>query len=146
MSVSCTTRSIVAALAVGIAAALLVACAGEEAVVVPAPVEGEVTSLDSAQGAELIDQGGALVVDVRSVEEYRGGHLVGAQSIPVDDEELWLTRTEPLDRERPTIVYAADRDQSTRAAQLLIDAGFTKVYDLGGVEDWDAEELELDRS
>lgn len=145
MSATSAARSAAAVLMLGLVV-VLGACGGEEPVVVPAPVQGEVTSLDSAQGAQLIDQGGALVVDVRSLAEYRSGHLVGAQSIPVEDEELWLTRTEPLDRDRPTIVYATDREQSTRAAQLLIDAGFTKVYDLGGIEDWDAEDLELDRS
>jgi phage shock protein E len=107
-------------------------------------VEGQVTALSSAEGSALIDAGGALVIDVRSVQEYTDGHLVGAQSIPVEDDELWRTRTASLDRDRPTVVYAATADGSVAAAQQLVDAGFTKVYDLGGVGDWDPEDLRVD--
>ena len=81
-------------------------CGGEEPV---ADARGGRGSGDrdrlGRRGGRSSTQGGALVVDVRSVDEYRSGHLVGAQSIPVEDEELWLTRTEPLDRDRPTVVY-----------------------------------------
>jgi rhodanese-related sulfurtransferase len=121
-----------------------VACGGEEAVQIPAAVEGEVTSIDSAQGRALIDAGGALVIDVRSLDEYTSGHLVGAQSIPFEDEGLWLTRIDPLDRERATVVYAATVDDSAVAARRLVDEGFTKVYDLGGVGDWDPEDLRVE--
>jgi rhodanese-related sulfurtransferase len=136
-------RAAVVPVLVGLAS-VVGACGGEEPVVVPAPVEGQVTALDSAQGRQLIDQGGALVVDVRTVEEYRSGHLVGAQSIPIDDAELWLLRTEPLDRDRPTVIYCGTGTRCETAAQQLIAAGFTKVYDLGGVEDWDSEDLRVE--
>ena len=125
-------------------ATLLGGCGSEDAVTVPEAVEGQVTRIDSAEGRALIDAGGALVIDVRSVDEYRSGHLVGAQSIPVEDEELWLTRTEPLDRERPTVVYCRSGRRSELAAELLVEAGFTKVYDLGGVEDWDPDDLAVE--
>ena len=124
--------------------ALVAACGGEEAVVVPDAVPGQVTTIDAAEGGALIDEGGALVIDVGSLDEYRSGHLVGAQHIPVEDEELWLLRTEPLDRDRPTVVYARDRALSEAAADRLVRAGFTQVYDLGGVEDWDPEELRVE--
>ncbi len=120
-------------------------CGGEEAVAVPEAVAGQVTTIDSAQGKALIEAGGALVVDVRTVDEYREGHLVGAQNIPVEDPDLWLARTEPLDRDRPTVVYCRSGRRSLAAAQQLVEAGFTKVYDLGGVQDWEAGDLELDR-
>lgn len=135
---------LVASLAAWIAIAALAGCGGQEQVLVPAPVEGQVTGLDAAQGAELIDRGGALVIDVRSLDEYTSGHLVGAQSIPFEDEELWLTRIDPLDRERPTVVYAATGDDSSVAAARLVEEGFRKVYDLGGVGDWDPEDLRVD--
>ena len=126
------------------AGALLGGCGGEEAVAIPEAVPGQVTVVDSVEGRAIIDAGGALVIDVRSLEEYVDGHLVGAQSVPVDDEELWITRTASLDRDRPTVVYDDDGDRSGRAAQLLVDAGFSKVYDLGGVQGWDPEDLRVD--
>ncbi|MEI2697002.1 MAG: rhodanese-like domain-containing protein [Microthrixaceae bacterium] len=142
-------RSLKSATMVAAALVLIVlsapGCGGEEAVAVPEAVAGQVTTIDSAQGKALIEAGGALVIDVRTLEEYREGHLVGAQSIPVEDPELWLTRTGPLDRDRPTVVYCRSGRRSLAAAQQLVEAGFTKVYDLGGVQDWEAGDLELDR-
>ncbi len=124
--------------------ALLGGCGGEDAVAVPEAPAGQVTTIDAAQGRAIIDAGGALVIDVRTVEEYRGGHLVGAQSIPVEDEELWQARTAPLDRDRPTVVYCRSGRRSALAAQKLVEAGFTEVYDLGGVQDWDLDELQVE--
>jgi phage shock protein E len=120
------------------------ACGGEEAVEIPAATPGEVTVIDSAEGRAIVDAGDALVIDVRSLEEYTDGHLVGAQHIPVEDEALWAQRIQPLDRDRPTVVYCRSGRRSEIAAQLLVDAGFTQVYDLGGVESWDPEELSIE--
>lgn len=141
---TCRRRGPALVVAVVAALALLSSCGGEEAVAVPQAVPGQVTKIDSAEGRAIIDAGDALVIDVRTLEEYQSGHLVGAQSIPVEDEELWLTRTEPLDRDRPTVVYCRSGRRSEAAAQLLVDAGFTKVYDLGGVEDWDPDDLRVE--
>lgn len=135
-----TLAAAVLALVVSVAA-----CGGDDSPAVPEAVAGRVTTIDSAQGKALIEAGGALVVDVRTVDEYREAHLVGAQNIPVEDPELWSTRTEPLDRDRPTVVYCRSGRRSAAAAQQLVDAGFTKVYDLGGVQDWRPGDLELDR-
>ena len=136
----------VAAVALVVTGALLGGCGGEEAVAVPEAVAGQVTVLDSVEGRAIIDAGGALVIDVRTLEEYVDGHLVGAQSVSVDDDELWVTRTESLNRDRPTVVYDDDGDRSNRASQLLVDAGFTKVYDLGGVQGWNPEDLGVEGS
>ncbi len=137
--------SLTVLVALVIAALAAAGCGGEEAAAVPEAVAGQVTTIDSAQGKALIEAGGALVVDVRSVEEYREGHLVGAQSIPVEDTDLWDTRTAGLDPARPTIVYCRSGRRSLAAAMKLVEAGFTKVYDLGGVQDWEPGDLELDR-
>lgn len=125
--------------------AVIAAACGQDDVALPDAVAGQVTTIDSAQGEALMRDGGALVVDVRTVDEYRSGHLVGAQSIPVEDPELWNARTAPLDRGRPTIVYCRSGRRSLAAAQMLVEAGFTEVYDLGGVQDWNPDDLQLDR-
>jgi rhodanese-related sulfurtransferase len=130
--------------AVSAVALLVSACGGAEAVEIPAAPAGTVTKIDSAQGRAIVDAGDALVIDVRSLEEYTDGHLVGAQHIPVEDEALWAERIQPLDRDRPTVVYCRSGRRSEVAAQLLVEAGFTQVYDLGGVQDWDPEDLSVE--
>lgn len=141
---SSVRRFVVLSLAVSALAVSAAACGGEEAVEIPAAPPGTVTRIDSAEGRAIIDAGDALVVDVRSLEEYTDGHLVGAQHIPVEDEALWAERIQPLDRDRPTVVYCRSGRRSEVAAQLLVEAGFTQVYDLGGVQDWDPEELSVE--
>ena len=129
---------------VGLCTLLLAACGGWEATEVPEAEQGEVLVIDSAEGRALIDEGDVLVIDVRTVEEYQEGHLVGAQNIPVEDEELWQSRTTALDPEQATVVYCRTGRRSELAGQMLVDAGFTEVYDLGGVTDWDPEELAVE--
>ena len=136
--------ALAAALAVGLTMALG-ACSSGEDVVVPTAGEGEVSRLSSAQGKALIaSDRRALVIDVRPVEEYRSGHLVGAQSIDATDAEAWEFRTEVLDGDRPTIVYCSAASCSASAAQMLVDAGFTEVYDMGGIDEWDPSELKVE--
>jgi phage shock protein E len=102
---------------------------------------------DSAQAAALLDTAReVLVVDVRTVDEYRSGHLVGAQNIDASDPERWESRTSALDKDQPTVVYCQSGRRSAEAAQRLVDAGFTEVYDLGGIQDWTDGDLPVDES
>lgn len=139
-------RSARRAVAVALVAMVAVplACSSDEAAEVPRPAEGDVAVIDDEQGAVLIEERSPLVIDVRTVEEYTSGHLVGAQNIPVEDPELWDERTAALDPERPTVVYCRTGRRSEIAAQQLVDAGFVEVYDMGGVEDWDDGVLEIE--
>ena len=110
------------------------------------PAAGEVAEISSAQGAALrASDRRVLFVDVRSLEEYLAGHLVGAQHIPVEDQELWAHRTAALDPDHPTAVYCRTGARSSDAAQALVELGFTEVYDLGGLTEWTEGDLPLDR-
>jgi len=126
-----------------LAALIATGCSSDE-VSVPEAAAGDVTALSSEEGLSIMGEAGILVIDVRPVGEYRSGHLVGAQSIDASDDDDWTFRTDVLDHDRPTVVYCSDADCSAQAAQRLVDAGFTQVYDLGGIEDWDPEFLAVE--
>lgn len=107
---------------------------------------GTVVTIDSAQAAALrASDRGVVFIDVRTQDEYLTVHLVGAQNIPVDDPGLWERRTTALDLDRPTVVYCRSGSRSAAAAQMLVEQGFTEVYDLGGIGDWNEGDLPLDR-
>jgi phage shock protein E len=111
------------------------------------PAPGEVATITSAQGAALrASERRVLFVDVRSLDEYVAGHLVGAQHIPLEDEQLWQRRTAALDPAHPTVVYCDTGVLSEAAAQALVELGFSEVYDLGGIGDWSEGDLPLDRA
>lgn len=52
---------------------------------------------------EVVRRDDALVLDVRSEEEYRGGHLAGAKNVPVGELAERLDVLGPKDR--PLVVY-----------------------------------------
>jgi rhodanese-related sulfurtransferase len=75
-----------------------------------------------------------LVVDVRTTEEYAQGHLKGAINIPLSDLPLQISG---LEQNRPILVYCQTGYRSAQASSILVNAGFTKVYNLeGGITAW----------
>jgi len=128
-----------------VAATLLLGCSSKEEVVIPPASAEQVTLIDSAQGRALIESPEkVLVIDVRPRGEYMSGHLVGAQSIDAAVPADWEFRTAELDKDIPTVVYCSTAACSENAATMLLRAGFTKVYDLGGIADWDPEDLSVE--
>jgi phage shock protein E len=88
------------------------------------------------QGADArrLVAAGARLVDVRSPDEYAGGHLPGAVNIPVQELDRRLAEIGPADHE--LIVYCRSGHRSTRAAELLRQHGFTRVHNLGPMTAW----------
>lgn len=75
---------------------------------------------------------GAIVVDVRSPDEFRGGAYPGALNIPV--QEL-SGRLGEIPRQRPVVLYCASGARSGVAAMLLRRAGYAEVVNAGGLSD-----------
>jgi LPXTG-site transpeptidase (sortase) family protein len=84
---------------------------------------------------DIITSGGDYVIlDVRTLEEFNQGHLEGAVHIPVDELEARLGE---LLQDKPIIVYCKSGGRSSTAADLLVENGFTRVYDMsGGITEW----------
>ncbi len=73
-------------------------------------------------------QDGALLLDVREVDEYESGHAKGSVNIP-----LFLLPTEMsrLDRGKPIVVICLSGARSAQAVNLLKKQGF-EAYNGGG--------------
>ncbi|MBI4934578.1 MAG: rhodanese-like domain-containing protein [Actinobacteria bacterium] len=107
------------------------------------PTANEALSKVTPQhGQELIQQLGAelTVIDVRTAEEYASGHLEGAVNYDIEGGQF-SALIEPLDRAKPYMVYCHSGRRSGIAADAMVAAGFTQVYDLGGIADWMAAGL-----
>jgi phage shock protein E len=76
--------------------------------------------------------GGALLLDVRTPEEFADGHIDGAVNISLADLDAAVPK---LVKDRPVIVYCASGARAAVAAQHLTQAGF-KVRDLGAMSNW----------
>src|SRR4051812_33108929 len=77
---------------------------------------------------------GARLVDVRSPDEYAGGHLPGAVNVPVQELDRRLAELGPRDGE--LVLYCRSGHRSSRAAEILRQHGFTKVHNLGPMLAW----------
>lgn len=78
------------------------------------------------------------LVDVRTPDEYRSGHIAGAVNINYYDADFAQQITH-LDKEKPVMVYCAVGGRSGKAAAKLTEMGFKNVTDLeGGMNAWKA--------
>ena len=76
----------------------------------------------------------AFVIDVREPAEYEAGHVRGALHLPQADLAL---RLDELPRDQPIICICQAGRRSLRAAQFLVQAGFTDVANvIGGTGAW----------
>lgn len=73
------------------------------------------------------------VIDVRSAEEFAQGFVKGATNLNVENGDL-AAGLEDLDKEAPYSVYCRSGRRSAIAVQMMKDAGFTNVTDLGSLE------------
>lgn len=67
------------------------------------------------------------VLDVRTPEEFEGGHVPGARNADFLDE-AFKTQVASLDKSRPYIVHCAAGGRSAKAVSLMKSLGFAKIY------------------
>jgi len=101
------------------------------------PVEKKVIGEEVAEKEEktetkVVDQNSQMIVDVRTIQEFRTGAYPDATNIPLDD--LMNRRAEfghKLDRE--IVVYCASGGRSAYAQRQLMQLGYTNVTNGGGL-------------
>jgi|WetSurMetagenome_2_1015567.scaffolds.fasta_scaffold47118_3 thioredoxin 1 len=78
----------------------------------------------------------AVLLDVRTPEEYKDGHLANAVNMNWNDESFG-TQIKSLDKNAPVFVYCYAGGRSSAAAKELRKQGFKEVYDMqGGMSAW----------
>lgn len=85
-------------------------------------------------------QPGIQLLDVRTAQEFKTGHINNALQADFTDKEEFAKRVKSLDKNKPVYVYCLVGGRSGAAAKYLADQGFTDVTDLsGGVKAWKNE-------
>ena len=85
----------------------------------------------------------ALVLDIRTPEQFATGHVTGARNLP-PDQILKAGDTLKKFKEKPVVVYCESGMASGTAARTLRAGGFNKVVTLrGGLQSWRQENLPL---
>jgi phage shock protein E len=82
-----------------------------------------------------------ILLDVRTPEEFASGHIHGAVNISVESLPSRLSEV-PMDQ--PIVVYCRSGNRSAKAVEILAQAGYSQLYDLGGLNDWLAQGLPVE--
>ncbi|ABF92219.1 rhodanese domain protein [Myxococcus xanthus DK 1622] len=87
----------------------------------------------SEKARQLVAEG-AVLLDVRTPQEFQEGHPEPARNIPVQELPRRLAEVGPPGT--PVVVYCAAGGRSAQAVQLLRANGFPDVFDLKSVKNW----------
>ena len=129
-----TKLSVVLVVTVMIFSIFFISCKNETA---------EIKSISVEEVYEIIkNKEDYLIIDVRTKEEYDEGHIGGATLLPVQELE---DRLNELPKDKPIIVYCRSGNRSRTAAGILVNNGFTQVYDMGGIGDWIAKDYPVEK-
>lgn len=86
----------------------------------------------------MMDEGSVTIVDVRTAEEYAGGHVPDAVNVP--NESIQDAAPDSLpQKDAVLLVYCRSGRRSAEASQKLSGLGYENVYDFGGINDWPYE-------
>lgn len=93
------------------------------------------TSLAACSTAPSVEvPDGAVIIDVRTPDEYAEGHLEGAINVNLQSGSFEQEIAEqPVDG--TYIVYCRTGNRSAQAVAIMSELGFTDVTDAGGISD-----------
>ena len=74
---------------------------------------------------------GAVLLDVRSPEEYREGHIPGSQNLPLQLLDKLPVVVE--NKEKELFVYCRSGARSRQAVEILKSMGYVNVHNIGGI-------------
>lgn len=87
---------------------------------------------EAAKKAWPMIENGALVIDVRSAEEFAGGHLDGAIHIDWDDTDELIAAI-GSDKQRPVVFYCRSGNRAGKAINQLRLGGYTNIFNATGL-------------
>lgn len=76
----------------------------------------------------------AKLIDVRTAQEYRAGHVPQSVNVPLDRLEAIQQAAPDLDA--PVYVYCRSGARSAQACAAMERMGYTKVQNIGGMVDY----------
>ena len=85
------------------------------------------------------EQPDAVILDVREQDEYDAGHIPGAVLLSVGTIDEETAASAIPEKDTVVLVYCRSGNRSKTASQSLVDLGYTRIYEFGGIKDWPYE-------
>ena len=103
------------------------------------PKEAIYMNINAEEAKKIMDtESGYIILDVRTQEEYDEAHIPGAIVIPNTEIEA-RAESELPDKDQMILVYCRSGRRSKLAAEILVEMGYTNIYEFGGIIDWPYE-------
>lgn len=96
------------------------------------------------EAKEIVEKGDVFVLDVRTPDEFNSSHIKGATLIPVSNafgsnlssDSLLKARIDEVPKKK-ILVYCRTGRRSDTASTMLVNAGYSQVYNMvGGITSW----------
>jgi rhodanese-related sulfurtransferase len=93
-------------------------------------------TIAAAAFKQAITAKGVQVLDVRTANEFNGGHITHALQANWMDKKEFADRTQHLDKNQPIYIYCQAGGRSASAQTYLIEKGFKVINLEGGMSNW----------
>ena len=105
------------------------------------PKQNGMSNLSQTEWAKaLAKQPEAVILDVRTEEEFESGYIPNAKNIDLRMGPGFIDEINTLEKNKSYYVYCRSGARSAQAVQLMRDLGFNQTYNLlGGILDWEGE-------
>ena len=124
---------------------IAVIAAGVTAIIYFRNMNDKFTTLNANDFEKAISDNQVTIVDVRTADEYNGGHIPNAINIDVNRAGFLYEADEKLPKDKTIAVYCQGGVRSRKAASLLSDNGY-KVLNLnGGIKEWQSAGKETEQ-
>lgn len=105
-----------------------------------------VQNVNALKFKELIATENAIILDVRTPQEYSRGNIQGSTLINIADPEF-VSRINMLQKDKTILIYCLTGSRSSVAANYMTRLGFKKIYNLQqGIMDWNRQGYPLIQS
>lgn len=96
-----------------------------------------IQKIDFEQARKILDENpSAVLLDVRTEEEYEWEHAAGAVLLCLDAIDADTASAVLPDFQAPVVVYCRSGNRSALACKKLVRLGYENVCDLGGLNGW----------
>ncbi|WP_394561927.1 rhodanese-like domain-containing protein [Aquipseudomonas alcaligenes] len=97
------------------------------------PLAALAGDIDQAAALSALQQPNAVLIDVRTQEEFAAGALPGASLIPHEQIAQRIAAVAP-DKNAPVVLYCRSGRRSGIAQDRLLELGYSNVINAGGYE------------
>jgi phage shock protein E len=110
----------------------------------PQAPEDKIIRIKADEAKKLVEEGKAVVIDVRGSDAFKNAHIKGSLDFPIGKLESGDFKGLPKDKRIIAYCTCGAEQTSARAAQLLDKAGYKEASALlGGMHAWESAGGEL---